>query len=433
MSFAKAFVMSGFASSSRPTWRAPRVTSLWVVLSAVLAALCLTACGGGTGGSDTSGATASSASLSAMASLGEQIFHDTALSASTAQSCASCHDADHAHAPANALPAQFGGRSLPLSLQGSRVAGSIRYLAYNRGFQLDADGAPSGGFFWDGRAASLAAQALGPFTNPVEMANADATEVVGRLRTRPYAAAFLALFGADAFNDPDAAMTRVGLALQAYQKEDPAFAPFSSKYDAFLQGRTSLSTAEQRGLALFNSPAKGNCAACHPSARASDGSLPLFTDFSYDALGVPRNWAVPGSYNDLGLCAAAIPAVQALSATQRATLCGLFKVPSLRNVAARQSFFHNGRFHTLRDAVTFYVQRDTHAYKWYTLADGVTPDVDANGDVVRFHDLPEAYRGNVNVSEAPYNRGVGGVPALSDSEIDDVLAFLATLTDGWTP
>jgi len=415
LSFAKAFVMSGTASPFWPTRRGPHATPLLAVLSAALVALSLAACGGGSGGSDTSGAAASSASLSAMASLGEQIFHDTALSASTVQSCASCHDADHAHAPANALPAQFGGRSLPLSLQGSRVAGSIRYLAYNRSFQLDADGAPSGGFFWDGRAASLAAQARGPFTNPVEMANADATEVVTRLRARPYAAAFLALFGADAFNDPDATMARVGLALQAYQKEDPAFSPFSSKYDAFLQGRTSLSATEQRGLALFNSPAKGNCAACHPSARASDGSLPLFTDFSYDALGVPRNWAVPNSYNDLGLCAAAIPAVQALSASQRAGLCGAFKVPSLR------------------DAVTFYVQRDTHAHKWYTLADGVTPDVDANGDVVRFHDLPEAYRGNVNVSEAPYNRGVGGVPALSDGEIDDVLTFLATLTDGWTP
>jgi cytochrome c peroxidase len=419
--------------------RSPRLSSLVLRPAsclALLAALLVTACGGGSGDdsstSTTSSAT-SSATLSPLAALGEQIFHDTALSASEAQSCASCHDAAHAHAPANANAAQFGGRSAPLTLQGSRVAGSIRYLAYNRAFRFDAEGTPTGGFFWDGRAASLADQALGPFTNPVEMANADATEVVSRLRNRPYAAAFQALFGADVFNDPDATLRRVGLALQAYQKEDAAFAPFSSKYDAFLQGRTTLNAAEKRGLALFNSPAKGNCAACHPSARASDGSLPLFTDFSFDALGVPRNWDVPASFNDLGLCAAAVPEVQALSDAARAQLCGLFKVPSLRNVAVRQSYFHNGRFHTLREAVTFYVQRDTHAAKWYTLADRVTPDVDANGAVVRFHDLPEAYRGNVNQTEAPYNRGLGGTPALNEAEIEDVLAFLATLTDGWTP
>jgi cytochrome c peroxidase len=404
----------------------------WGGLAASMAlTLALVGCGGGSSGG--SEATASSQSLSTMASLGQQIFNDTALSASEAQSCASCHDTARGHAAPNSSPAQFGGRALPLSLQGNRVAGSIRYLRYNTAFHVASDGTPTGGFFWDGRAASLAEQALGPFTNPVEMANADAAEVVSRLRTRPYAAAFQALFGAHIFDDPETAMARVGLALQAYQKEDADFAPFSSKYDAYLQGQASLSNAEQRGLALFNSPAKGNCASCHPSTRSSDGSLPLFTDFSYDALGVPRNWAVPSSYNDLGLCAANIAAVQALGEAARAQLCGLFKVPSLRNVALRQSFFHNGRFHTLRDAVTFYVQRDTHAYKWYTLADGSTPDVDANGVVMRFHDLPEAYRGNVNVSEAPYNRGVNGVPALNDSEIEDVLSFLATLSDGWTP
>ena len=398
-----------------------------------MATALLVACGGGSS-SDSSDATVNTAStLSAMAALGEQIFSDTALSASGAQSCASCHDPAQGHAAPNANPAQFGGRTLPLSLQGNRVAGGIRYLAYNQSFRFDTDGTPMGGFFWDGRATSLAAQAVGPFTNPVEMANTDAAEVISRLRTRPYAAAFQALFGANIFDDPAAAMTRVGLALQAYQKEDPAFAPFSSKYDAYLNGKTKLSDQELRGLALFNSSSKGNCAACHPSARSADGTLPLFTDFSYDALGVPRNWAVPSSYNDLGLCNAAIAEVQALSDADRAKLCGLFKVPSLRNVAVRQSYFHNGRFHSLREAVTFYVQRDTNPEKWYTLSDLITPDTDGDGNVVRFHDLPEAYRGNVNVTEAPYNRKLGGTPALSTDEIEDVLAFLNTLTDGWTP
>ncbi|TNY05050.1 cytochrome-c peroxidase, partial [Escherichia coli] len=78
--------------------------------------------------------------------------------------------------------------------------------------------------------------------------------------------------------------------------EDSAeFAPFSSKYDAFLAGQARLNDAELRGLALFNNPAKGNCASCHPSARGSDGSAPLFTDFTFDNLGVPRNTEIPAT------------------------------------------------------------------------------------------------------------------------------------------
>ena len=418
---------------SAPARSLARRAPAWVWPALLIGGL-LSACGGGGGdGSANTASVNTATALSAQAALGQQIFNDAALSASGEQSCASCHDAAHAHAAPNADAAQFGGRQAPLVLQGNRAAGSIRYLAYNRSFRFDTDGTPTGGFFWDGRAASLAEQAKGPFTNPVEMANADAAEEVSRLRSRPYAAAFQALYGAAIFDDADAAMARIALALQAYQKEAPEFAPFSSKYDAVLRGQATLSDQEKRGLAWFNSPAKGNCAGCHPSTRGADGSLPLFTDFSYDALGVPRNWAVPSSHNDLGLCNAAIDAVQALSEAQRAQLCGLFKVPSLRNVALLQSYFHNGRFHDLKQAVTFYVQRDTNPEKWYVLADGATPDVDAEGNVVKFHDLPEAYRGNVNQTEAPYNRPKGGTPALNASEIDDVVAFLRTLSDGWTP
>ena len=105
--------------------------------------------------------------------------------------------------------------------------------------------------------------------------------------------------------------------------------------------------------------------------------------------------------------------------------CGAFKVPSLRNVALRQAYFHNGHFKTLKEALTFYVQRDTNPEKWYPLA--------GDGSVNKFNDLPAAYRANVNTTEAPYNRSLGDAPALSDSEIDDVVAFLATLSDGYTP
>ena len=372
----------------------------------------LAACGGGSGGS----APPREAALSAQAALGEKIFNDPSLSASGRLACASCHDAAAGHAPANSLAAQLGG---PLGdRQGARKAPSLRYLAGNRPFALAADGTPSGGFFWDGRAATLAEQAAAPLLNPDEMANADAAAVVAKLARASYAGEFRRVYGDAVFDDVDGAFRRLTLALQRYQLEDAQFRAYSSRYDAFLRGEARLSEQEQRGLALFNAPGKGNCAACHPSAKGSDGALPLFTDFSYDNLGVPRNPelqrnADPAHY-DLGLC-------QRAELAARTDLCGAFRVPSLRNVAQRQAFFHNGRFKTLKEALSFYVQRDTNPEKWYPL--------DANGRPRTFDDLPPALHANVNTGEAPYDRRPGDVPALSDAEIDDVIAFLQTLTD----
>ena len=97
----------------------------------------------------------------------------------------------------------------------------------------------------------------------------------------------------------------------------------------------------------------------------------------------------------------------------------------MRNVALRRVYFHNGRFKSLKEALTFYVQRDTNPEKWYPL--------NADGTVNKFDDLPPAHQANVNTSEAPYNRGPGDMPALSDAEIDDVIAFLKTLSDGYAP
>ena len=393
-------------------------------LGATLLLALLSACGGGGSSSDSGSGSGTGSgtgsTLTAQAALGEKIFADTSLSASGRQSCASCHSASAGHAQDNALAAQLGGADL--TLQGGRVSPSIRYLASNRAFAIAADGTPSGGFFWDGRAASLADQAGGPFLNPVEMAMPSKAAVVAKLVQSSYAAEFQRVYGADIFERPDDAYERIKLSLQRYQLEDAAFQPYTSKYDEFLRGRSSLSDAELRGLALFNSPSKGNCAACHPSAKGSDGSLPLFTDFSYDNLGVPRNTELAANADastyDLGLCARSTGDL-----TGRTDLCGAFKVPSLRNVALRKALFHNGRFKTLKEALTFYVQRDLYPEKFYSL--------NADGSMNRYDDLPAAYKANVNTSEAPYNRRSGDSPALSDSEIDDVIAFLSTLTDGW--
>ncbi|MDP9109677.1 MAG: cytochrome-c peroxidase, partial [Pseudomonadota bacterium] len=124
------------------------------------------------------------------------------------------------------------------------------------------------------------------------------------------------------------------------------------------------------------------------------------------------------AYFDLGLCG---PDRTDLAAG--ATLCGKFKVPTLRNVATRRVFFHNGRFNNLRDVIGFYVRRDTNPGQWY----GRNTD----GSINKFDDLPEQYKRNVNVTEGPYNRQPGMTPALNAQEIDDVIAFLGTLTDGY--
>lgn len=379
--------------------------------------------GGGSGGSsNTAGSTPTdmAAALSPQAELGQLVFVDRALSASGQQSCQSCHVPSRAHGAPDNHAGQPGGKNTEAD-QGGRSSPSIRYLKFNTAFAVVA-GTPTGGFFWDGRAASLKEQAGGPFLNPDEMANDSVEEVVARLAARPYAAQFRDLYGQDIFSRPQDAYDRLQRALQAFQQESPAFAPFSSKYDDYLRGTATLTAQEARGLALFNDSTKGNCFACHPSAKTAAGH-PLFTDFSFDALGVPRNpdlkpireAAARGeTFYDLGLCQ--VPGFES-----QVKLCGAFKVPTLRNVAARGSFFHNGRFTDLRTVVRFYVTRDTNPELWYPQ--------DALGNVDQYDDVPAIHRSNVNRTEAPYDRQRGGTPALTEAEIDDLVAFLKTLTD----
>jgi len=359
----------------------------------------------------------SSAPLSE-AAVGKLAFHDPGLSASGKQSCASCHADTAGHAAPNALAVQPGGADL--LEQGLRASQPLRYIATNTAFQFDADGKASGGFFWDGRAESLARQAEGPLLGAREMANANKASVVGKIAKAAWADDFKALYGKDILSDTDRAFDKLTQALQAFQRDDTVFNGFSSKYDSVLAGQVELTAQEARGLALFNDTTKGNCAACHPSEKSADGKPPLFTDFSYDNLGVPRNPEIIANrdpaYFDLGLCGR--PDLKT-----REDLCGAFRVPSLRNVTLRQVYFHNGRYRSLKDAVTFYVQRDTHPERWYPRR--------ADGSVDKFDDLPARWHANVNRTEVPYDRQPGQAPGLDEREIDDLIAFLATLEDGW--
>jgi cytochrome c peroxidase len=207
-------------------------------------------------------------------------------------------------------------------------------------------------------------------------------------------------------------------ALEAYQQSPAEFYPYASKYDAWLRHEAVLSPRELRGLAAFNDLAKGNCARCHPSGMR-EGAFPQFTDFGFAAIAAPRNARIPANqdvrYTDLGLCG---PLRSDLK--DKPEYCGLFRTPSLRNVATRQVFFHNGSLHSLTDVVRFYAERDTKPQNWYPRK--------ADGGAAKFDDLPAAYWANIDM-QPPFGRKAGESPALSEDDIQNIVAFLKTLSD----
>jgi cytochrome c peroxidase len=373
------------------------------------------------GGESNAPAQISTPGLSPIAALGEQLFRDESLSVSGRLSCQSCHQPAFAHAGPSSDAVSSGGPKM--DVPGIRNSPSIRYASFTPPFGYDEDGTAFGGFFRDGREPTLAAQAAQPFLDAREMANATRAEVIARLQRSPNADRFRQVFGVDALQDANRAFTNLAIAIAQFEVENPDFHRFDSRYDRYLAGKTELSEAERRGLELFEDPKKGNCAECHPNRPTKDGASPLFTDFTYDNVGVARTARIPANVDpaffDLGLCG---PERQDLA--KRRELCGAFKVPTLRNVARTPPYFHNGSFDDLREVVDFYVRRDTHPEDWYP----------RDEDVVRkFDDLPAGMRDAVNVTEVPYDRKAGETPALTPAEIDDVVAFLKTLDDSDAP
>jgi cytochrome c peroxidase len=367
-----------------------------------------------------------SGGLSPEADIGRQMFFDRSLSASGRISCATCHDPRHAYAPGNELPVQPGGASM--GAFGTRAVPSLRYQEFTPPYAdlLDnPDGisppGPGGGFTADGRAANLARQAEIPLLSANEMANGGKAAVVDRIAASPYADAFRRAFGPDVFRDVETAFQRAAGALQAFQLEDPSFHPYSSKYDLYAANKKGgeLSPAERRGFLVYNDPTKGNCFACHYNGAGINGSVRLFTDFSYAAIGVPRNPAIPANrdpnYFDLGICGRPDHPLPV-----SARYCGMFKTPTLRNVASRRVFFHNGRMTSLGDVIRFYNTRDTRPQDWYPVVGGI---------VQKFDDLPPAYRGNIDRQAPLDGRAPGSAPPMSDQDMADLEAFLQTLND----
>jgi cytochrome c peroxidase len=134
--------------------------------------------------------------------------------------------------------------------------------------------------------------------------------------------------------------------------------------------------------------------------------------------------ADPG-YHDLGLCGPLRRGRTPAAPCAPSSYCGLFKTPVLRNAATRQVFMHNGRFRSLREVLRFYATRNTRPALWYPR--------DAQGQLLKFDDLPLAYRANLDRQVPLDSRPVDSRPALSEDEIGELLAFLDTLADGYQP
>ena len=332
--------------------------------------------------------------------LGRLLFFDPNLSTPPGQACVDCHSPTAGFSnPERGLPVSQGVHP---DRFGGRNDLTAAYASFVPPLHYDESRAEYlGGLFWDGRAADLVEQAMGPPLNPLEMANPDVNTVVDSIRRSTYAGQFRAVFGESALDDPDQAYRNMAEAMAAWESSAEVNC-FSSKYDLYLAGKVELSGPELRGLALFEDPEKGNCASCHPSRPTPGGEPPLFSDHSYDNLGVPRNlenpfYFLPPELNpdglewtDLGLGAV----------VNKPDENGKFRVPTLRNVADTAPYMHNGLFKTLHQVVAFYNTRDVAGWP--------PPEVAAN----------------VNRSEL-------GDLRLSELEILDIVAFLGTLSDGY--
>ena len=356
----------------------------------------------------------------ARVALGRQVFFDTRLSEPAGTSCASCHD------PKQGFAGNHGSRigvalgSRP-DLVGKRNVPSVLYAAYIPPlfFYQDDDApapTPFGGLFADGRVDTVAALVRHPMLDPLEMHNRSEADIARKLRTAPYADGFERTFGPDVFKTTASTLAALGAAMDAFL-QSREMSPFSSRYDAWVQGRAQLTPLELRGLKLFKDPDRGNCASCHKfNETSSNPARSLFTDFGYDAVAVPRNRAIPANRDprhfDEGLCATG----RALGWPDNGQWCGYFRTPSLRNVAVREHYMHNGVFSNLRDVVAFYATRSIEPERWYK-------------DGHLFDDVAPRHLGNVNVATMPYNRRKGMKPALDDADIDAIVAFLQTLTD----
>jgi cytochrome c peroxidase len=352
--------------------------------------------------------------------LGKMLFFDVNLSVNGTQSCATCHDPGVGFTSPDSL-VNAGGAVFPGALEdrfGNRKPPTSAYAGESPDLYYDeALGKWVGGMFWDGRATGwtlhdpLAEQAGGPFLNPLEMGMPNVKQVCLRVAHSEYAGLFEEVWGAgslDCMKNADAVYVQITGSIAAYE-ESKEVNPFTSKFDLFWDNAKAagkdvtkikcgggmgggammgcpgggmdpyrwtvyrnlgLTDVELRGLAAFNDPNRANCASCHPLTPGLDG-YPLFTNFAYDNLGVPKNpqnpfYLMPQKWNPDGANWVDYGLGDFLKSTgdaQYEAQMGKFKIPTLRNVDLRPSpdfvkaYGHNGYFKSLDEIVLFYAWR----------------------------------------------------------------------------
>ena len=356
------------------------------------------------------GASAQVTDLTRQEQLGKKLLFDTNLSAPPGQACADCHGPQVGYTGADQA-INAGGAVYEGAMSGSFGNSKPPSAAYAGASPiLYGDGTKwVGGMFWDGRATGwtlgdpLAEQAQGPFLNPLEQNNASAQVVIDKVLASSYKDLFQQVC-----TDKKAYYECIGRSIAAYERSDEVN-PFTSKYDYSLKGQAKLTGQEQKGLELFNG--KANCANCH--------AAPLFTDFTYDNLGVPRNPLNPfynepvpnpdgANWVDTGL-GGFLKAAGYPEAVYTAEW-GKQKVPTLRNVDLRsfkhfvKAYAHNGYFKSLEEIVHFYNTRDVPGAGW------PKPEVASN----------------INTTE------IGNLGLTKGEELA-IVAFLETLSDGYIP
>jgi len=355
-----------------------------------------------------------SSSLTPVELLGKNLYFDK-ISVPNSMSCADCHD------PKVGFTGPMAGinihgavyRGADAQNFGNRKPPSAAYATQSPILHFDSDeGTFVGGNFWDGRATGerlgnpAADQALGPFLNPAEHNVPDKLTVLQKISKAKYIDLWEVVWGEPLTftteEEIEKNYDRVGLSIAQYEGSEEVN-QFSSKFDLYLQGEVDLSKQEAMGLELFEG--KGKCHLCH----VSDETHPLFTDYSYDNLGVPRNLENPVYKNDPGFVDLGIGGFletrnDYIHLAQENK--GKQKVPTLRNVGKKpgkgmtKAYMHNGVFKSLKEVVHFYNTRDVESWP------------------------PPEVSENINQDEL-------GDLGLTDAEEDAIVAFLNSLSDGY--
>ena len=325
--------------------------------------------------------------------LGKQIFFDKNLSNPMGQACASCHAPEKGFSDSLNQAISVGANGSSFS---NRNAPNLSYNIFAPAqFYNTTDETYIGGFFYDGRSPNLQDQMIHPFIGSSEMNNGSIANVVIKIKNANYYNELINIYG-NQKTDYDI-FSAVADALTKFETSREVNS-FTSKFDYYSKQLVQFTDDEKQGLALFQG--KGKCAQCHVLDADPNTGKVLFTDFSYDNLGIPRNNSNPFYNQPTNLAGNAYVDLGIGKVKNEAQHNGKFKVPSLRNSAISAPYYHNGSIATLKQAIHFYNVRDLNTGEF---------------------DPPE-YNQNVNTTEL-------GNLGLTEKEENQIEIFINTLTD----